>query len=763
MNSIERARTLFFESLSFIDAGEFASAEERLRDALKCAPGNKSVLTNLAVVLLRQGKFDEASECANTVLAADLDNVEALLVSIDCYLHGKRYAEALGACDRRGASAAAPSEIYNRRGLALSGLQRFEEAIACYNRAIEINPSDDQALCNRGNALVKLERFAEALDCFDRAIECNGNLAAAWLGRGNALFRLKREALSAYERALALDPNLLAAKLGRGNALSTLGRHNDAAAEYDLALQRNPNFVEAWLGRGESLLQQLRAHDALSAFDAALKIDPASAEGWQGRAGALRDLERHEEVAAALDAAFRLKPDLPGLCGQRLHSKMRVCNWDDWDSDCAKLAKLLMEGKRAIPPFCLLGIPSSQEQQLRCATSYVNDSAPAAPTPSWKTHHHDRIRIGYFSADFHEHATAYLMAELFELHDRNKFEVVAYSFGPESNDGMQQRLRSAFDRFVEVGSLPPAEIASVARRDEIDIAVDLKGHTNFARTKIFACHPAPIQVNYLGYPGTMGASYLDYIIADRIVIPPGDERFYSEKVVRLPDTYQCNDSSRRISDHVFSRAELGLPESSFVYCCFNNSWKITPRMFDHWMRILRAVEGSVLWLLSDNIDVSGNLRKEARVRSVDPDRLIFAPRMPAAEHLARHRQADLFIDTLPYNAHTTASDALWAGIPVLTCIGDTFAARVGASLLTAVGLSDLITDTLESYEARAIELGRSGNLIAEFKARLLQGRNTAPLFDARRFARNLEAAYIRMHERYRAGLSAESIDVPQQH
>jgi predicted O-linked N-acetylglucosamine transferase (SPINDLY family) len=366
--------------------------------------------------------------------------------------------------------------------------------------------------------------------------------------------------------------------------------------------------------------------------------------------------------------------------------------------------------------------------------------------------------VGYFSADFKNHPVAFLIAELFEIHDRSQFETYAFSLA-EGADEMRGRLHKAFDHFIDAEARSDVEIAQVARDLGIDIAVDLSGFTQDSRTGIFAHRAAPIQVNYLGYPGTMGADYIDYIIADKTLIPPQSQQFYSEKIVYLPNSYQVNDRGRLISVRQFTRTELGLPENGFVFCCFNNNFKILPATFDGWMRILKSVKGSVLWLFQDNPRAVDNLRCEALNRGVEASRLIFAERMPLAEHLARHRQADLFLDTLPYNAHTTTSDALWTGLPVLTLMGESFASRVAASLLNAIGLPELITSSQEEYEALAIELALNPKKLADTKLKLANNRLTAPLFDTPLFAKNLEAAYIEIYKKYQADLQPEHMSV----
>jgi predicted O-linked N-acetylglucosamine transferase (SPINDLY family) len=371
-----------------------------------------------------------------------------------------------------------------------------------------------------------------------------------------------------------------------------------------------------------------------------------------------------------------------------------------------------------------------------------------------------KIRIGYFSADFYNHATSYLMAELFERHNQVKFELIGFSFGPQTSDTMSKRIAGAFTKFIDVRSKTDLEIAQLSRTLKIDIAVDLKGFTQGQRAGIFAYRAAPVQVNYLGYPGTMGADYIDYLIADARVIPEDQQIHYSEKIVYLPDSYQVNDRKRFISDQVVARQEVGLPTEGFVYCCFNNSYKITPTVLDRWCRILMAVDGSVLWLLEDNKKAAENLRIEAANRGLNIDRLVFAPRMDLADHLARHRLADLFLDTLPCNAHTTASDALWAGLPILTLPGETFAGRVAASLLTAIGLRELIANSAQDYEAIAVRLGQDPTALGALKSKLSANRLSAPLFDTERYTRNLERAFGEMHQRYLSNQDPAHLIIP---
>ncbi len=438
---------------------------------------------------------------------------------------------------------------------------------------------------------------------------------------------------------------------------------------------------------------------------------------------------------------------------------MKLCSWSDLAASLQIVFKKTMANEKVSQPFSLLAMSDDALLHKKSSETYTQSQYPLNTILGSISKHveNKRIRVGYFSADFHNHATGHLIAELFELHDKSQFELVGFSFGPIKNDKVRQRIEKSFDHFLQVDKRSDLEIAQLSRDFKIDIAVDLKGFTQDSRTGIFAYRAAPVQVNYLGYPGTMGANYIDYIAADTTLIPVKSQAYYSEKVVYLPNSYQVNDRKRLISDRQFTRQELGLPKNGFVFCCFNNNFKVLPATFASWMRILKSVEGSVLWLLQDNNWVVNNLKYEALTHGVEASRLIFAERMQLSEHLARHRQADLFLDTLPYNAHTTTSDALWTGLPVLTLIGQSFSGRVAASLLNAIGLPELITHTQKEYEALAIELAKNPQKLLLIRQKLSDNRLTTPLFNTPLFTKNLEAAYIKMYERYQAGLKVEHI------
>jgi predicted O-linked N-acetylglucosamine transferase (SPINDLY family) len=606
----------------------------------------------------------------------------------------------------------------------------LEEALASYNQAIAVRPDYAEAHCNRGILLQELKQWDAALASYNRCIE--------------------------------IDSGFYQAYFNRGTLLKQRGRSDAALASYDQAIEINPDYADAYGNRGVLLADLKRWDAAFASFDRAVALKPDFVEVYGNRAEALMQLSQFQAAIANYDRAIILKPDFSFPFGMRRHAKMHICDWNGLESDVERLIAGLEADATVSPPFPILALLDSGPLQHKTAQIWVREEHPIdGSLPAILKHPpREKIRIGYFSADFHNHPVAALMAEAFEAHDRSRYETTAFSFGLDTQDDMRKRMKRAFDRFIDVREKSDQDIALLARSLGIDIAVDLAGYTGGSRTGIFALRAAPIQVNYLGYPGTMGAEYMDYLIGDRTVVPEAHQCHYTEKIVYLPDSYLPHDSSRTISDTVFTRAELGLPPTGFIFCCFNNSYKISPGTFDSWMRILSRVENSVLWLSQNNPTAAGNLRQEAARRGVDGQRLIFANRMPSLqEHLARHRAADLFLDTRPYNAHATAIDAIWAGLPMLTCIGESFPGRVAASLLTAVGLPELITSTAEQYEKLAVHLATNPQRLAQIRQRLASNRLQTPLFDTRAFIRHLEAAYARIHERYQANLLPEHIYV----
>lgn len=617
-----------------------------------------------------------------------------------------------------------------QEGLALHRRGAVNEAAARYHDVLRIDPANADALY-----------YLALISCQHGRFEEGAGLA---------------------RKSLASDPKQARSHVILGRALHALGLHDDALSGFDRAIALTPELALAHANRADVLSKIGRNAEALDSYDRALALAPDSVADWMNRAVALIALNRHDEAVTSFDRGYALAPDFAqadDFRAPRLLSKLRICDWTDLAAETAQLLALVRAEKPLSLPYTIVAIPSSPAEQLQCARRYVQAQPAHAPLWQGEAYAHDRLRVAYLSADFNEHPTAYLMAGLFEQHDRSRFEITALSFGQNDNSPVRRRLEAAFEHFIDVRDNSDHEIAALMRRSEIDIAIDLMGFTKDNRLGVLARRAAPIQVNYLGYPGTTGAPYMDYILADATVIPEDHDAFYAERVVRLPGTYQINDNRRAVSQRTPTRGECGLPQNAFVFCCFNNPQKITPEIFDIWMRLLRATEGSVLWLITGNAKAAANLRLEAEKRGVAPERLIFAPKASVADHLARHRLADLCLDTLPYNAHTTASDALWAGLPVLTCLGETFAGRVAASLLKAIGLDAMITRTLGEYEALALRLARDPAYLATLKDTLNRNRDTCLLFDTQSATRHIEAAYLTMAEIARHGEKPRSFNV----
>ncbi len=750
-------------AIAAYERGAWNEAEMLCRRVLGAKADYLDALNLLGIIVARTKRKEEAAELLGRAVRADPVNVAAHSNYGNALRELRQLDAALDSYDRALRIKPDYVEAWFNRGATLQELGRLNEALDSYDRALQTAPAFAEAYNNRGNTLRELRRLDAALESYDHALTIRPVYAEACNNRGVTLQELGRldEALDSYGRALGIKPDYAEACNNFGNALKGLKRLNEALESYDRALGLKPDYAEACNNRGVALQELGRLNEALDSHDRALKLRPDFAEAYSDRGNALDALKRPGEALDSYGRALALKPDLAFNYGAWFGTRMKLCEWSDWDRHCTDFFERIGNGERVTTPFPVLALSKSLSLQRKAAEVWVEARCPARlALPSiTRRARRDKIHIGYYSADYHNHATAYLMADLFERHDRSRFEVSAFSFGPDKSDEMRQRVSAAMDQFLDVRARSDKDVALQSRQMGVDIAVDLKGFTRDNRAGIFAMRAAPLQVGYIGYPGTMGAEYIDYLIGDHTLVPESSRQHYSEKIAYLPHSYQANDGRRAIADKSFSREELGLPRTGFVFCCFNNSYKIAPGTFDGWMRILRQVDGSVLWLLEDNPAAADNLRKEAGARGVRVERLIFAKRMPLAEHLARHRAADLFIDTLPYNAHTTASDALWAGLPVLTCIGQTFAGRVAASLLNAIELPDLIAATQEEFETLAVSLATSPLRLEEIRRRLERNRLTTPLFDTGRFTRHIEDAYAQMHERYQAGLPPEHIHV----
>lgn len=648
--------------------------------------------------------------------------------------------------------------LYNLAGAVAAGTGNNEGAILHYGHALRLQPDFPDALSNRGLAYRSLGRRADALADFDAAIRAAPDFAEAHSNRAVILREQGNhaEAVEACQRAIALQPDFATAHYNLGNALSELQRLDEACACFTRAIELKPDYADAWSNLGNCLHLLGRLEESLDCLDRASALSPANAVILANRGNVAHELKRMDEARTSYEAALRLCPHDESTAARLAFLRAHSCDWSETD---AASVRSLGSKANALSPFTMLALDDDPQRNLARSRNWARQSYPGRISAPFTSTPGDRFRIGYFSSDFHNHATMLLMVGMLEAHNRSRFEIHAFCYGPARDDPMRCRVVKAVDHFHELSACSDQEAAALSRQLGIDVAVDLKGYTQEARPGIMAHGAAPVQMAYLGYPGSMGCDFIDYIVADAVVIPPGHEEHYSEKIIRLPHSYQANDRSRPVASRPPSRASQGLPEQGIVFCCFNNSFKICQDAFLSWMEILRQVPGSVLWLLSDNDTATRNLRLEAQRAGIDPSRLVFADRQPLDVHLARHALADLFLDSFAYNAHTTAADSLWAGTPVLTKCGEAFAARVGASLLTAVGLEELITNDESSYRELAIALGRDTGRLAQLKANLAQARDEGPLFDIEAFTRGMEKAYEATIARYRSGTTPDHINL----
>jgi predicted O-linked N-acetylglucosamine transferase (SPINDLY family) len=718
---------LFAEALDAHLNGRIQEAFTKYGQILERHPNHPETLHHLGLIYLQSGDLAQAIPKIKKSLESDPKNSNAL----------------------------------SNLGYCFNTLGEFKAAIDCCHKALQINPSNDGAWTNLGNAQRGCSLWGAAQDSYQKALNIQPNNPRYIYNLANTYYDQEdfHRASNLFKQCLAIENRIPEAQNNLSACLIKLKDPATALLHVNASIELKPDYAEAWSNRGNALNDLKRHEEALASYNKSIELKPDYAEAWSNRGNALNDLKRHEEALASFNKSIELKPDIDFILGTLVSTQMKLCDWIELGQRRQALERKLLGGSKASGPFAVLGLFDNPKLQKRCAEIYAQEKfslkgrlGVIAQKPK-----RDKIRIGYFSMDFKDHPVSHLIAELFELHDRSKFELHGFSFGVNTRDTMRQRIEKSLDNFLDVKHLSDLDIAHLSRQLEIDIAIDLGGYTRDSRPQIFAERAAPIQINYLGFPGTMGTQYLDYLMADPQLISPDTQDAYAEKIIYLPNSYQVNDSKRKISDRIFTRQEVGLPEHGVILCCFNNNWKILPEIFDRWMSILRSVDGSVLWLYEDNPTAAKNLRKEATNRNIDADRLVFARRMPHTEHLARYKLADLFLDTFPYNAHTTASDALWAGVPVLTLQGQSFAARVASSLLTNIGISDLITHTKEEYSSLAVEFASNPEKLAKIKTKLTQNRLTTPLFDTKLFARHIESAYQSAYDRYHAGLPTDHI------
>lgn len=708
------------------DQGRLDEAIDAYQNSIKIQPAHADAHNNMGNALSDQGKLDEAIAAYRRALEINPDYVGA----------------------------------HNNMGNALKEQGRLDAAIDSYKRALKINPADADAHSNIGNALKEQGNLDAAIDAYQRALYIKPAQANVYYNMGNALSDQGKleEAIAAYRRAVEISPTHADAYINMGVVLKELGMLDEAISAYLSAVEFKPTHADAYNNMGNALCAQGKFDEAIANYRRAIEVKPAYAEAYNNMGNALKEQGRLDEAIAAYRRALEIKPAYAAAEGQLLHQQQHICDFSIAEKLYEASSRLGI-GTEPVSVFSALSWADNPKNDLLRAIHFAAKEYNETPlsTPARPRFYPARIKIGYLSADFYDHATLRLMAGLLRSHDRNAFEVFAYSYGRATSEKWRTRIEKDVDHFFDVTDNSDRQIVDAVKSHNLDIAIDLKGYTQNTRSRLFQYRLAPIQINFLGYPGTMGANFIDYIIADPVVISGEQRQFYSERVIYLPHSYQPNDNRRLIAETITSRADFNLPENSFVFCCFNNSYKIGAAEFKIWMRILAKVNGSVLWLLRANKWAETNLRKEAANCGLDPSRIIFASKLPHAEHLARHKHADLFIDTFNINAHTTASDALWSGLPIVTKSGQKFAARVAASLLTAIGLPELITKTEGEYEQLILDLSMNSTKINDIRAKLAENRLKAPLFDTDLYTRDFERGLTKAYARYFKGLPPDDI------
>lgn len=715
---------------------------------------NDTLMRN-AMMLHRSGRLAEAADIYAGIIKEQPSNFDALHALGVVKYQGGQLSEAerlIGEALRVRPKAA--DALYNRACL-LQKLKRNEEALACFSEAIAQKSDYAEALTNRGTLLMELSRYEPALSDFEKAAALRPTFPQVWNNLAGALVKLHRngEALVAAERALKVHPKFPDAWRNRGTALLNERRFAEALQSFEQAIAIEPgNAAAAWAGKGHALNELLRRDEAIASYSRGLELAPGQTEILFHRALAFFASRQYARAAEDCRTLLQSDPYRSGVRGMRLFALMSECNWTGLAQERELALKELREGRPSLAPFECIALSGEQADAAMAARLSVKETGVRFE-PLWRgeIYAHEKIRVAYVSANFHEHPVSRLMAGVWERHDRMRFETIALSLGPDDGSSLRARVNRSFDRFIDMSGQSDADAAGVLRALEADIVVDLMGYTEGCRPGIFARRPAPVQVNYLGFPGTTASHHMDYILADRRVIPEEATEHFAECVVTLPGCYLPNDRERVIGN-VPSRAEAGLPETGFVFASFNASYKYTPEVFTVWMRLLKRVPESILWLGQVNPEAARNLRMEAAARGIDAERLVFAPFTARQEdHLARLSLADLVLDTLPYNSHATACDALWAGVPVISCMGRAFAGRVGASVLKATQLPELVTETLSQYEALALRLASDPKEHSAVKEKLGRQRLHCRLFDTERFTRDLERAFVTIRARQRRG------------
>lgn len=746
---------------------KFEASAEYIRRALAIKPDLPEAYSDLGAVLKELGELEDARKACCTALALK-PNFHPAYSNLGNVLKASgRYEDAMIAYQKAITLVPNYATAHSNLGAVLLRLGKLEEALASCRKAVSLAPNVAEVYITLAQALRRNGKNEEALEAYRTAIKLRPAHAPTYTDLGGFLLQLKRheEALQLFQQALLLQPDLAEAHNDIAVALRDLGREKEALEHCRKAIALKPDFIDAYTNLGGLLDQVGEFTEALAVYDQAIKLSPNDFRPYLNLAVSLWKKRCHAQTLEAYKKVLEFNPNHPTALVDYLHVRSHVCDWEGAETTVERILQNTFRIGKRVSPFALLNIPCGPEDHLECARVWAKSlprviEKPFTYAPPRSGSKHGRIRVGYLSADYNQHATALLVTELLERHDRERFEIFGYCFSNNDKSAIRQRIITAFDRFEPVIHLSHADAARRIHQDDIDILVDLKGYTAGARTEILVCRPAPIQVNYLGFPGTMGADFIDYIIADPFIAPMDQAQFYDEKIVHMPYSYQPNDTKRAFSDNIPTRADFGLPENAFVFCCLNNTYKISAEIFAIWMRLLKAVPESVLWLMQLSDLGRDNLQREAASQGVDPSRLIFSPKLSVPNHLARQYLADLFLDTLPVNAHTTASDALWGGLPILTCAGNSFVSRVCGGLLHAVGLPELVTHSLEDYEAMALKLAREPETLAKIRSKLTRDQLvTTPLFNIEQYSRDLETAYEHMVALREAGKTPQAFAV----
>jgi len=718
-----------------------------------------------AVVFFNKGNLNKAQDICLEILKEYPENFDTLKLLSLILFQNKDYEKSANLVYKAINIKPDFAEIYNFYSIILVHLKKTDEAIKSWNNAIKIKPDYVEAYFNLGNIFFDLKKFKEAVENYEKAIKLKPDYGEAYNNLGNAQRKLRKfnEAIESYKKTIEFKPDYVETYNSLGNTQRELGKFNEAIKNYNKAIELKPKSIEPYYNKGHALKDLRKFNEAIESYNKALKIKPDAANVFYSLGKTFIEFNKLEDALYNYSRAYEIDPKQDFLLGQLFYLKNRLCDWSNFNKNLEITKNEIEKSENVIMPFSSLSIYDIPSLQKKAAESYLKSrySNIEILKPITKREPNTKIRIGYYSADFRNHAMAYILVRLFELHDKSNFELIGFSLNPidKSNDEMYKRISSAFNQLIDVSSKNDQEIAQISRDHKIDIAVDLMGYTTNNRFGAFIVRCAPIQVNYLGYSGTSGSNCMDYIIADKTVIPKENQKFYSEKIAYMPHSYQANDSEKKISEKIFTKKELGLPEDSFIFCCFNQSYKINPETFDLWIEILNNVNKSVLWLFETDPIASKNLKKEIKLRGLDTSRIIFAKKMALPDHLARHQLADLSIDSFPYTTGVTCSDALWTNLPVLTRIGNSFASRMAASLLTAIDLPEMIVKTKKEYKDLAVELATNKEKLNQIKNKLKKNRLNSPLFNTELFKKNIEKLYLTMYQRYQSDLPIENIEI----